>query len=239
MKHTIQHTILIFWGLLASLQLATGQTNITLCLTNNSLLNGTLVQESDSNLVVTIDGLNTVFGKEQIRWQQRKIVKTPPSGESVADTSRPIPANSSPPVATSGNSPELVAGQAAMTSPTDYTQALEAVRQKVIAPRKLEAYKEMKMVDGKWQLVVDPDSKAGAERYKKANGYYDQTMSGVMNGSVSQDSLVQQAKSVLADCDKYKEERKNDPQYEKEIATLREFVRRSEAGEKFNFTPAP
>jgi len=126
-----------------------------------------------------------------------------------------------------------------MTSPTDYTQALEAVRQKVIAPRKLEAYKEMKMVDGKWQLVVDPDSKAGAERYKKANGYYDQTMSGVMNGSVSQDSLVQQAKSVLADCDKYKEERKNDPQYEKEIATLREFVRRSEAGEKFNFTPAP
>ena len=235
----MKQTMLIFWGLVASFQLVTGQTNITLCLTNNSLLNGTLVQESGSNLVVSIDGLNTVFGKEQIRWQQRKIIKTPPSGETFTEASRPSLASGPVPVATSGNSPDLVASPTAMTSPTDYAQALEEVRQKVIAPRKLEAYKEMKMVDGKWQLVVDPNSKAGAERYKKANAYYDQTMPGVMNGSVSQDSLVQQAKSVLADCDKYKEERKNEPQYEKEIATLREFVRRSEAGEKFNFSPVP
>jgi hypothetical protein len=47
--------------------------------------------------------------------------------------------------------------------------------------------------------------------------------------------LVRQAKEVLAQCDKYAPERKEDPQYEKQIKILREFVRRSEAGEKFTF----
>jgi len=71
----------------------------------------------------------------------------------------------------------------------------------------------------------------------KANDYYNRTTAGVMNGNVSQESLVQQAKKVLADCDKYAEERKKDPQYEQQIAALRDFVRRSEAGEKFDFQP--
>ena len=112
---------------------------------------------------------------------------------------------------------------------------MESVRAAVIDPHKLEAFKEPKMVNGKWEMVVDPNSKDGPAKYDKANAYYHQTMAGVMDGSVSQEELVRQAKAVLAQCDKYAAERKDDPQYEEKIAKLRDFVRRSEAGEKFDF----
>ncbi|MEI8290213.1 MAG: hypothetical protein WCH99_12135 [Verrucomicrobiota bacterium] len=120
-------------------------------------------------------------------------------------------------------------------SPADIAQSMESVRASVIDPHKMEAFKEPKMVDGKWELVVNPGSKEGQAKYDKANIYYNQTMAGVMDGSVSQEELLRQAREVLALCDKYAPERKADPQYEKQIKTLREFVRRSEAGEKFAF----
>ena len=112
---------------------------------------------------------------------------------------------------------------------------MESIRASVIDPHKMEAYKEPKLVNGKWELVVDPDSTNGKAKYDQANAYYHQTMNGVLNGSVSQADLVRQAKAVLALCDKYAAERKNDPQYEQQIETLRDFIRRSEAGEKIDF----
>ena len=86
-------------------------------------------------------------------------------------------------------------------------------------------------------MVVDPNSPNGQARYDQANAYYKNTMNGIMNGTVSQDDLVRQAKETLAACDKYQNERADNPQYEKEIEILRDFVRRSEAGEKFDFLP--
>jgi hypothetical protein len=118
---------------------------------------------------------------------------------------------------------------------SDVAQTMESIRASVIDPHKMEAYKEPKLVNGKWEMVIDPNSPNGKAKYDKANAYYNNTMKGVMDGSVSQADLVQQAKKVLADCDKYAAERKDDPQYEKEIENLRDFVRRSEAGEKIDF----
>jgi len=117
----------------------------------------------------------------------------------------------------------------------DLSQTLESLRTSLIDSHRMEAYKEPKLVNGKWELVIDPNSTNGKAKYDKANAYYHQTMSGVQNGSVSQADLVNQAKEILALCDKYSAERKNDPQYEKQIEILRDFVRRSEAGEKIDF----
>jgi hypothetical protein len=114
-------------------------------------------------------------------------------------------------------------------------QTMETIRASVIDPHKMEAYKEPKLVNGKWEMVIDPNSTNGQAKNDKANAYYHQTMNGVMNGSVSQAELVRQAKEILAACDKYQKERADDPQYEEQIKTLRDFVRRSEAGEKFDF----
>ena len=146
----------------------------------------------------------------------------------------PAPAAVMPPASSISSIAPDATGNPALP-PANLFQTMESVRASVIDPHKMEAYKEPKLVNGKWELVVDPNSKAGPAKYDKANTYYNQTTAGVMDGSVSQEELVQQAKKVLADCDQYAEERKNDPQYEKQIAALRDFVRRSEAGEKFNF----
>ena len=136
--------------------------------------------------------------------------------------------------------PTPAAGIPAPDSSDNISQTMESVRAAVIDPHKMEAFKESKLVDGRYELVVDPHSTNGQAKYDKANAYYHQTMNGVLADSVTQADLVQQAKSVLADCDKYAAERKDDPQYEAKIKTLQDFVRRSEAGEKIDFgTPAP
>jgi hypothetical protein len=124
---------------------------------------------------------------------------------------------------------------ASAPSVSDLAQTMEAIRAAVIDPHKMEAYKEPKLVNGKWELGVDPNSPDGKAKNDQANAYYNTTMKGVLDGSVTQADLVQQAKKVLADCDRYAAERKDDPQYEKQIETLRDFVRRSEAGEKIDF----
>ena len=135
------------------------------------------------------------------------------------------------PLAATAHSPSPTSAQ----SPADIAQTMASIRASVIDPHKMEAFKEPKKVDGKWELVVNPNAKDGQAKYDKANAYYNQTMGGVMEGSVSQEELVRQAKEVLGICDKYAPERKTDPQYENQINTLREFVRRSETGEKFAF----
>lgn len=137
------------------------------------------------------------------------------------------------------SNPSLTAAPTAGAVPmANIAQTMEAIRASVIDPHKMEAYKEPKLVNGKWELVIDPNSTNGQAKNDKANAYYRQTMNGVMNGSVSQAELVRQAKEILATCDKYQKERADDPQYEEQIKTLRDFVRRSEAGEKFDF-PTP
>lgn len=138
----------------------------------------------------------------------------------------------------SSTSPLMTAPTTAASSApsvTDVAQTMEAIRAAVIDPHKMEAYKEPKLVNGKWELVVDPNSPGGKAKNDQANVYYNTTMKGVLDGSVTQADLVQQAKKVLTDCDKYAAERKDDPQYEKQIEMLRDFVRRSEAGEKIDF----
>lgn len=151
-----------------------------------------------------------------------------PSGES----SLSIPATGSLAAST-----DVVPSSPTTTAATigNYAQALEDIRAQVIEPCKDQAFKEPKLVNGNWTLVVDPDSKDGQKRFDHANDDYHSTMAGLMSGAITQDDLVAQAKAVLQDCDKYKKERQDDPQYDAKIATLRDFVRRSEAGEKFNF----
>lgn len=236
----MKNRLICSFALWLPLSLALAQTNVTLSLTDNSLLNGTLVADTKSNVVVSIDGVNQTFATDKIRWQERKVIHPPannvPDPVSAGAGPTITPATTAPAPGQDSLSPENRPGS---QSPASYVQALENVRQQVIQPHQQDAFKEMKNVAGHWQLVTDPDSKAGAERYQQANHYYDQTMPGVINGSINQDELIRQARTVLADCDKYKAERQNDPQYEQQIATLREFVRRSEAGEKFDFTPAP
>jgi hypothetical protein len=157
-----------------------------------------------------------------------------------------VPLNSPPPTApessqASSPTPQVSTGSAnaSAANPSDIAKTLESIRASVIDPHKMEAYKEPKLVNGKWEMVIDPNSTNGKARYDKANAYYNNTMQGVMNGSVSQDDLVRQAKEILAQCDKYAPERKDDPQYEEQIKTLRDFVRRSEAGEKIDFGKPP
>ena len=120
-------------------------------------------------------------------------------------------------------------------SPAEILKTMESVRASVIDPHKMEAYKEQKLVNGHLELVVDPNSPNGKAKYDKANDDYKNTMNGVINGNITQSDLVQQAKKMLTDCEKYVSERNDDPQYENKIQTLRDFVRRSEAGEKIIF----
>ena len=68
--------------------------------------------------------------------------------------------------------------------------------------------------------------------YENAVKYYQTTMAGVQNGSVNLDDLVAQAESTLKNIDQYQPERAKDPQYEAQIAQLRDFVARAKAGEK-------
>jgi hypothetical protein len=174
-------------------------------------------------------GSNTVTvatANDQFTLDQTNVILTR------LENPAPAPAEISAP---SAAMPAPTAPAASAPSMTDLAQTMEAIRASVIDPHKMEAYKEPKLVNGKWELVVDPNSPSGKAKNDQANAYYNTTMKGVLDGSVTQADLMQQAKKVLADCDKYAAERKDDPQYEKQIEMLRDFVRRSEAGEKIDF----
>lgn len=164
---------------------------------------------------------------------QTNVVLLPLNRQSRPATGIPPARAALPPV--SANFTNRAVKPAPAAPAGDLQKTMEAIRASIIDPHKMEAYKEPKMVNGKWVMVVNPNSTNGAARYQQANDYYRRTMNGVLNGSITQADLVHQAKEVLAQCDKYKSERAADPQYEKEIETLRDFVRRSEAGEKIDF----
>ena len=115
------------------------------------------------------------------------------------------------PAAEAGNPADALASLAKAMPAGDPVKSLALVQEQVL---------------GKYQN--DPG-------HAKAGAYYQTTMNGVLSGQVNQDELVRQAKKILKDCDEYAPERKKDPQFEEQIKALRDFVRRSEAGEKIDF----
>lgn len=219
----------------ASLQTVPAQTNVTF----QNCQPGDLVKvQCDHPLLVLGKatlleiGSNTVTvatASDRFTLNQTNVTLVALESHAAPAVELPPASSTSPQIATSA----AIASGAAPVS--DISQTMESILAAVIDPHKMEAFKEPKLVNGKWELVVDPNSTNGKAKSDQANAHYHQTMNGVMNGSVSQAALVSQAKEVLAQCDKYAAERKNDPQYEEQIETLRDFVRRSEAGEKIDF----
>lgn len=57
-------------------------------------------------------------------------------------------------------------------------------------------------------------------------------MDSFQSGKMSLEAIAAEAEKQLAEVDKYKPEREKDPQFEQQIALLRDFVRRVRAGEK-------
>jgi len=226
----------------AGLQAALAQTNITF----QNCQPGDIVRVKCDHPVLVLGratlqeiGSNTVTvctANDRFTLDKTNVVLVPVESH-LSPASEGSPAGAAvPPVSAAGSNPSLAAAQTANAAPmANIAQTMEAIRASVIDPHKMEAYQEPKLVNGKWEMVIDPNSTNGPAKNDKANAYYHQTMNGVMNGSVSQAELVRQAKEILATCDKYQKERADDPQYEEQINTLRDFVRRSEAGEKFEF----
>jgi hypothetical protein len=71
--------------------------------------------------------------------------------------------------------------------------------------------------------------------FSKAVNQYHGSMAKVMDGSIDVKQLRDMAAAALAQADQYGPERAKDPQYEEYIATLKDFVKRADAGEQFNF----
>ena len=67
--------------------------------------------------------------------------------------------------------------------------------------------------------------------YAKVTAQYQSMMNDFNSGKMSLADLATKAEKVLAEADKYKAERAKDPQYEEQIATLHDFVKRAQAGE--------
>jgi hypothetical protein len=78
------------------------------------------------------------------------------------------------------------------------------------------------MVQGKY--ANDPG-------YATAMAQYQSMMNDFNSGKISLADMTAQAQKVLAKADEYKPERAKDPQYEEQIAALRDFVKRAQAGE--------
>jgi hypothetical protein len=219
----------------ASLQLAGAQTNVVF----QNCRPGDLVKvKCDQPLVVLGKatlleiGSNTVTvctASDRFTLDKTNVILVPLESHATSASEASQVSSAAPPIS------PAPANTSTVPPSSDILQTMESIRASVIDPHKMEAYKEPKLVNGKWEMVVDPNSPNGKAKYDKANAYYNDTMKGVMNGSISQDELVRQAKEVLSQCDKYAPERKDDPQYEKQIEILRDFVRRSEAGEKIDF----
>lgn len=75
----------------------------------------------------------------------------------------------------------------------------------------------------------------GDPNYSKAVGQYQGNMAKIMNGQMDVHQLRDLAANALAQADAYGPERAKDPQYEPYIAQLKDFVKRADAGEQFNF----
>ena len=190
-------------------------------------LNKALLLEIGSNTVTVCTA------EDRFILAQTNVVLVPwapPAGRAI-ETDQPA----SPSLSEIGSNAPAQSARALPIS--DYAKTLESIRASIIDPNKEEAYKEPKLVDGKWVLTPDPNSADGPKKYEQANEYYRKTMAGLMDGSISQDDLVRQARDILRQCDQYQPERVADPHYEDQIAIVRDFVHRSESGEKINFAP--
>ncbi len=73
--------------------------------------------------------------------------------------------------------------------------------------------------------------------YGKATARYQSMMADYKNGKLSLADITAQAEQVLKEVDRYQPERQKDPQFESQIATLRDFVKRAKAGEKVETAP--
>ena len=173
-------------------------------------------------------GSNTVTvctASDRFTLDQTNVTLLPLALRAAPTAPEPAPGSSG-----AGNSPGQTPAVPAANSQTGTAMAL--------APAKAESPMNIaQAMESIRASVLDPH-KAGATQAQSdnANAYYNKTMTGVLNGNVTQSDLVREAKKMLTECDKYDPERKKDPQYEKEIEILREFVRRSEAGETFQFS---
>ena len=74
--------------------------------------------------------------------------------------------------------------------------------------------------------------------YAKATTQYQSMMSDLRSWKESLEDITTKAEKILAEVDKYQPERAKDPQFEAQIATLRDFVKRAKAGEQINLAPA-
>jgi hypothetical protein len=235
MPHIHAMKLLTVLFICASLQIAGAQTNVVF----QNCRPGDLVKVKCDHPLVLLGkamlleiGSNTVTvctASDRFTLDKTNVILVPLESHATPAPEVSQASSAAPPVSTAPGNASAVPPAAGLL------QTMESIRASVIDPHKMEAYKEPKLVNGKWEMVVDPNSPNGKAKYDKANAYYNDTMKGVMNGSISQDELVRQAKEVLSQCDKYAPERKDDPQYEKQIEILRDFVRRSEAGEKIDF----
>ena len=248
------------WLLLASLAAAPAQTNAVFqdchpgdavrvsCLRPLLALSKATLMEIGSNTVTVCTS------EDRFVLAQSQVTLVPlPAPQPPAEIGLPSDAanSSSPLVGPSPTSSSAMAsappaasfasaiGFSAGASRNNDQDLMAQVRAAVIGAHQEDAFKEPKMVNGRWELAYDPHSPGGQARVDQANLYYDQTMAGVMNGTVTQNDLVQQAKAELQQIDQLKKDGVNVSQYDREIKILREFVRRSEAGEKFNFATGP
>lgn len=66
---------------------------------------------------------------------------------------------------------------------------------------------------------------------------YQATMQAYQEGKLSLGDITASAEKVLTEMEQYQTERQNDPQYESQIAILRDFVQRAKAGETVDAAP--
>jgi hypothetical protein len=176
---------------LAGITCGMGQTNIYLCLTNNSLLNGELVQITDSNVVVAIEGRHQSFSTNQIRWQEVKI--KPPSVQVVAAAATPTSAPTSAPAA-------------AASSPLKSTMSEEELRAQLNSPK------------GQALLKQVHDNMIGSDRdprAQKASEYYYKTMQAFAEGKIGLAEIQRQSQDKLDQLSDYQAEMSMDPQQER------------------------
>jgi hypothetical protein len=72
--------------------------------------------------------------------------------------------------------------------------------------------------------------------FSKAVAQYQSHMNQIQSGQIDVKQLRAMAAQTLAEADQYQPERAKDPKYEAYINQLRDFVKRADAGEQFNFS---
>lgn len=117
---------------------------------------------------------------------------------------------------------DLPGSTAPMSAPVQVISGNNAASP-VTAPDKISTQAEVQqLILGKY--ANDPG-------YVKATAQYQSLMNDFRSGKVTLADITAKAENGLAQAGKYQPERAKDPQYEEQIATLRDFVKRAKAGE--------